>query len=49
MSVSLIVAVVGGLVYLATLLTGRFKAPSALGELGRLAFGIGLFCYLFKG
>lgn len=46
MNVPLAVAVVGAIVYLVA--SNVKNPPGGLAELGRLAFGIGLFVYLFK-
>lgn len=45
MSIPLIVAIVGGIIYLATALAERYEE---VGELGRLAFAVGLLAVLLK-
>jgi hypothetical protein len=45
MSIALIVCIIGGLVYLVTVIVGKYQE---IGELGRLAFAVGLLAFLLK-
>jgi hypothetical protein len=45
MTTALIIAIAGGIIYLATALTERYQE---IGELGRLAFLAGLIAFLLK-
>lgn len=48
MNIALMVCIVGGLIYLVSRVASEVETATKIGELGRLAFAVGLLAFLLK-